>query len=129
MPLHPQAARAIQMAGDLPTNLSPVELRRAYTEQRIKMLPPAPAVAVIEGLSVPSASASIPGQLAVGKYADVCIFDAAAIRDSATFEQPTRPALGIHYVLVNGNVALANGVPSATRAGMVLLRQDVRDSS
>jgi N-acyl-D-amino-acid deacylase len=67
------------------------------------------------------------GQLAVGKYADVCVFDAASIRDSATFEQPTSPALGIHYVFVNGNMALANGMPLATRAGMVLLRQDVRE--
>jgi acetyl esterase len=63
MPLHPQAARAIQMAGDLPTNLSPIELRRVYAEQRVKMLPPAPAVAVIKDLSVPSASASIPARL------------------------------------------------------------------
>ena len=68
------------------------------------------------------------GELAVGKYADVCVFDAASIRDSATFEQPTNPALGIHYVFVNGNMALANGVPTATRAGMVLLRQDARNS-
>jgi hypothetical protein len=63
MPLHPQAAYAIQMAGDLPTNLSPNELRRVYTEQRAKMLPPAPAVAVIKDLSVPSASAAIPARL------------------------------------------------------------------
>jgi len=65
------------------------------------------------------------GQLTVGKYADVCVFDAASIRDSATFEQPTRPASGIHYVFVNGSMALANGTLTATRAGMVLLRQDV----
>ena len=30
MPLHPDAALAIQRAGDLPTNLSPDELRVAY---------------------------------------------------------------------------------------------------
>ena len=63
------------------------------------------------------------GQLAVGKYADVCVFDAASIRDSATFGQPTRPALGIHYVFVNGGMALSNGVPTDTRVGTVLLRQ------
>ena len=64
------------------------------------------------------------GQLAVGKYADICVFDAASVRDSATFEQPTRPAVGIHHVFVNGKMALANGVPTDTRAGVVLLRQD-----
>jgi N-acyl-D-amino-acid deacylase len=64
------------------------------------------------------------GQLAIGKYADICVFDAASVRDSATFEQPTRPAVGIHHVFVNGKMALANGVPTDTRAGVVLLRQD-----
>lgn len=64
------------------------------------------------------------GQLAAGKYADICVFDAASVRDSATFEQPTRPAVGIQHVFVNGQAALADGVPTATRAGVVLLRQD-----
>ena len=64
------------------------------------------------------------GQLAVGKYADICVFDAASVRDSATFEQPTRPAVGIRHVFVNGKMALANGAPTDTRAGVVLLRQD-----
>jgi N-acyl-D-amino-acid deacylase len=68
------------------------------------------------------------GHLAVGNYADVCVFDAASIRDAATFEDPTNPALGIHYVFVNGNMALANGKPTDTRAGLVLLRQDLRSS-
>jgi acetyl esterase len=62
MALHPQAAHAIQMAGDLPTNLTPIELRRVYTEQRVKMLAPAPAVTVIKDFSVPSASTSIPAR-------------------------------------------------------------------
>ena len=66
------------------------------------------------------------GQLAPGKYADICVFDAASVRDSATFEQPTTPAVGIHYVMVNGKMALANGVPTDTRAGVVLLRQSLQ---
>jgi acetyl esterase len=63
MPLHPQAANAIKMAGDLPTNLSPTELRRVYAEQRLKMLPPAPALAVIEDLLLPLAGVSIAARL------------------------------------------------------------------
>jgi N-acyl-D-amino-acid deacylase len=62
------------------------------------------------------------GILAVGKHADVCVFDAGTIRDSATFEQPTSPALGIRYVFVNGELALANGLPLGSRGGMVLLK-------
>jgi acetyl esterase len=54
MPLDPQAALAIEAAGDLPANMPPAELRRAYSEQRVKMLPPAPPVAVVRDESIPS---------------------------------------------------------------------------
>ena len=54
MPLHPQAALAIRVAGDLPVNLAPAELRRAYAEQRVRMLPPAPPVPVVYDVSIPS---------------------------------------------------------------------------
>jgi acetyl esterase len=54
MTLHPQAALAIEKAGTLPVSLTPPELRRAYVEQRMKMLPPAPRIAVTYELSIPS---------------------------------------------------------------------------
>jgi len=54
MPLHPQAALAIQRAGDLPTDLSPAELRIAYERQRLTLLAPKPAVANTYELSIPS---------------------------------------------------------------------------
>jgi N-acyl-D-amino-acid deacylase len=66
------------------------------------------------------------GHIAVGKYADICVFDAASIRDSATFEEPTKPAIGIRHVFVNGRLALSGGKPTGTRAGDVLLRQDLQ---
>ena len=54
MPLHPQAANAIRVAGDLPVGLAPAELRRAYAEQRVRMLPAAPPVPVVYDVSIPS---------------------------------------------------------------------------
>jgi acetyl esterase len=54
MPLHPQAALAIRVAGDLPANLAPAELRRAYAEQRVRMLPPAPPIPVVYDVSIPA---------------------------------------------------------------------------
>jgi acetyl esterase len=54
VPLHPQAAIAIGMAGDLPVNLGPADMRRAYAEQRVKMLPAAPPVPVVYDVSIPS---------------------------------------------------------------------------
>jgi N-acyl-D-amino-acid deacylase len=65
------------------------------------------------------------GHIEVGKYADICIFDPQSILDSATFEQPMSPAIGIHYVFVNGRMALDQGVPTGTRAGRVLRRTDL----
>ena len=62
MPLHPQAALAIQRAGDLPTEISPAELRVAYERQRLTMLPPKPAVAVTYQLSIPSDFGPIPAR-------------------------------------------------------------------
>ncbi|GFE83704.1 N-acyl-D-amino-acid deacylase [Steroidobacter agaridevorans] len=62
------------------------------------------------------------GHLAVGKFADMCVFDPQCILDSASFESPTQPAVGIHYVLVNGQMALENGTPTSRRSGRILLR-------
>src|SRR5882724_11970491 len=62
MPLHPQAALAIQRAGDLPTDLLPAELRLAYERQRLTLLPEKPAVAVTYQLSIPSDYGPIPAR-------------------------------------------------------------------
>ncbi len=62
------------------------------------------------------------GTIQEGAYADICMFDPATIRDRATYEQPIQAAAGIHYVFVNGQMALERGVPTAQRAGRVLLR-------
>ncbi len=62
MPLHPQAALAIQRAGDLPTDLSPSELRVAYERQRLTLLAPKPAVAEAFELSIPSDFGPIPAR-------------------------------------------------------------------
>jgi acetyl esterase len=62
MPLHPQAALAIQRAGDLPTDLLPADLRIAYERQRLTLLPQSPAVAMSYQLSIPSDYGPIPAR-------------------------------------------------------------------
>ena len=62
MPLHPQAALAISRAGDLPTDLSPAELRIAYERARLTLLPEKPPVAVTYQLSIPSDYGPIPAR-------------------------------------------------------------------
>jgi acetyl esterase len=62
MPVHPQVALAIQRAGDLPTDLSPAELRIAYERQRLTLLPQKPAVAQTYQLAIPSDCGPIPAR-------------------------------------------------------------------
>ena len=60
MPLHPQAIEAIRVAGDLPAGLAPAELRRVYEEQRMRLLPPAPDVAISESFDIRGETGPIP---------------------------------------------------------------------
>jgi N-acyl-D-amino-acid deacylase len=62
------------------------------------------------------------GTLAVGQHADVVVFDAATIRDTATYEAPTVPADGIVAVVVNGTVTWQHGAHSGARSGQVIRR-------
>ena len=60
------------------------------------------------------------GQLRVGAFADIAIFDPAKIVDRATYENPHQLATGMSYVLVNGQVAWKDGKGTGIRAGAVL---------
>ncbi|WP_068878571.1 MULTISPECIES: amidohydrolase family protein [unclassified Phenylobacterium] len=60
------------------------------------------------------------GQLRVGNYADVVVFDPATIQDHATFEKPHQFSTGVSEVVVNGQLALANGEPTTARPGQVV---------
>ena len=65
------------------------------------------------------------GVLRTGAYADLVLFDPDTVLDSATFEDPKRPATGIDLMLVNGRVVWQNGAHSGDRPGRALLRQDL----
>ncbi len=62
------------------------------------------------------------GRIAPGYYADLVIFNPATISDQATFANPKQAASGIHWVIVNGQVALQNGESTGQRCGKVLRR-------
>jgi N-acyl-D-amino-acid deacylase len=57
------------------------------------------------------------GALKPGYYADVVVFDPAAVADRATFEQPHRYAVGMRDVYVNGVAVLADGRHSGATPG------------
>jgi N-acyl-D-aspartate/D-glutamate deacylase len=63
------------------------------------------------------------GMLRPGMWADVVVFDAAAVIDHASFEKPHQYATGIEYVLVNGEVVLDKGRHTGARPGKILYGQ------
>ena len=60
------------------------------------------------------------GVLRPGMKADIAVFDAATVRDAATYEKPHQYAEGFSYVIVNGQVVFENGEMTAARPGRVL---------
>jgi N-acyl-D-amino-acid deacylase len=60
------------------------------------------------------------GRLAEGAFADVVVFDPAAISDRATYEQPHQYAVGVRHVLVNGVPVLLDGEHTGATPGRVV---------
>ncbi|HUF88508.1 MAG TPA: D-aminoacylase [Gemmatimonadota bacterium] len=60
------------------------------------------------------------GTVAVGKAADVVVFDPVTVADTATFEAPHSYPIGVPYVVVGGQFAVRNGDVTGEIAGRVL---------
>lgn len=63
------------------------------------------------------------GLLKPGYKADIVLFDPKIITDNATYEKPALYPSGIHYVIVNGIIAVEENKPTGNRAGIVLKKQ------
>ncbi|MDW5442194.1 D-aminoacylase [Polaromonas sp. SM01] len=88
----------------------------------IGLFPLETAVWKMTGLTARNFGLHQRGTLQLGQHADVVIFDAATIRDMATYDTPTRPAEGIDAVIVNGVLTWCDGVHSGARSGQVITR-------
>jgi N-acyl-D-amino-acid deacylase len=84
------------------------------------------AVRKMTGLSAARFGLAGRGILAKGAYADVTVFDPAAVIDRATFAEPTLPAAGIAHVFVNGRPVWRDGKPTGERPGRALRRQQMQ---
>ena len=62
------------------------------------------------------------GTLAAGQHADIVLFNAQTVRDTANYDHPTQVAEGIHTVIVNGTLAWHQGRHTGSRSGQVLTR-------
>jgi N-acyl-D-amino-acid deacylase len=60
------------------------------------------------------------GLIKEGKVADIVLFDPETIRDTATYENGTQIPDGIDYVIVNGEITVANGKHLGTLNGQIL---------
>ena len=60
------------------------------------------------------------GQLTVGFFADVVVFDPLTIADHATYEQPHQYATGVDHVIVNGVPVLKDGEHTGETPGRVV---------
>ncbi|MGC1227710.1 MAG: amidohydrolase family protein, partial [Candidatus Sulfotelmatobacter sp.] len=62
-----------------------------------------------EMLQRSTAAARHMGRLQEGADADIVVFDAATIRDRATFQKPMQPSEGVRFLLVGGTVVVDAG--------------------
>ncbi len=66
------------------------------------------------------------GLVREGCFADLVLFDAAKIIDTATFADPITPATGIAAVWVNGTLSYQATTPTGNRSGRFLPRQRIQ---
>jgi N-acyl-D-aspartate/D-glutamate deacylase len=60
------------------------------------------------------------GRVAAGCWADLVLFDAGAVADTATYDEPQQEAVGIDAVWVNGRLAFDHGRHTGVGAGRLL---------
>jgi N-acyl-D-amino-acid deacylase len=88
----------------------------------VGLFPLETAVWKMTGLTARNFGLAGRGTLAVGQQADVVLFNAATVRDAASYAEPKLPAEGIATVIVNGTVTWTEGAHTGARAGQVVHR-------
>jgi N-acyl-D-amino-acid deacylase len=84
------------------------------------LFPLAEAVRKMSGLAAEILGLKDRGRVAPGMIADLVLFDPAAIADAATYDEPTRPARGVEYVMLGGEFGVDQGKAARLDLGRVL---------
>lgn len=85
-----------------------------------KLLTLADAIHRMSGLPAATLGLSGRGVLREGSFADIVVFDPAAVADRATFGDPHRLSAGVSEVLVNGKIAISGGAFTGELPGRAL---------
>ena len=86
------------------------------------------AVWKMTGLTARNFGLAERGRIAEGLAADLVVFDAEQVIDTATYDDPKRAAAGIETVLVNGVPVWAQGRSTGARPGRVLTRAGAKQN-
>lgn len=95
-------------------------LRKYVREGR--QLPMEAAVRQMTGLPAATFHLKDRGELKPGAWADIVVFDPAAVRDQADFASPHLCATGFRHIFVNGREAVRDDRLTGARAGRVVRR-------
>lgn len=82
-----------------------------------KVIPLQEAVRKLSKLPATNLKLQKRGELKVGNYADIVIFDPATVKDNATFAKPHQYATGVIDVFVNGVQVLKDGEHTGAKPG------------
>jgi N-acyl-D-amino-acid deacylase len=88
----------------------------------VGLFPLETAVWKMTGLTAGNFGLADRGRIAEGAAADLVVFDADRVIDTASYEEPQRAAAGIEVVVVNGTPVWAQGRGTGARPGQVLSR-------
>jgi N-acyl-D-amino-acid deacylase len=91
-----------------------------------RVLPLEAAIRQLSGLPAANLRLDRRGRLLPGYFADVVVFDPAAVQDHATFERPHQYATGVQHVLVNGVPVLRDGEHTGALPGRVVTGPGLR---
>ncbi|WP_207431213.1 N-acyl-D-amino-acid deacylase family protein [Sabulibacter ruber] len=76
---------------------------------KTNQLPMEQAIRKMTSLSAKTMGLTDRGELAVGKKADILVFDPGKVHETTTYESPFQLATGFETILINGKVSLEKG--------------------
>lgn len=99
-----------------------------YVRER-QLLPLAEAIRRLTSLPATNLSLAGRGRLAPDFWADVVVFSPRTVADRATFAAPHQFSAGVAHVLINGVIALRDGVMTGARPGRIVRGPGWRQSA